>query len=109
MASSEIPQKRFLGLNKLRDMEMVRGLPLVVVIERRGKRQIYRIDKPENYWSNFEGLDGYLNFEIEEAENLCAIYGTPISKEEFSKAKVLPAFQRCTSDWSYEEFRANFE
>ena len=88
-------------------MLVVMGLPLVVVIEEKDKRLIYKVDDPDKYWSGLN-MNTYFSMRPEEAKRRCTTYGTPISEEDLEKAEVVPAFQRLTSGWSYSEYRALF-
>jgi hypothetical protein len=102
----ETPSERYIDLAEF-DMVTIRGLPLVTVIEMAGETQIYRIDKPEEYWDDLRD-PFYVFSTIGDLKALCDKHGIPISEEEFSKARVFPTFIKSRIEGSYKEYRAMF-
>lgn len=103
----EIPQERYIDLTEV-SVGTIKGLPLVTVIEMAGETKIYRIDEVRKYWDDIKD-PLYVSSTIEDLRYFCNKHGIAISEEEFSKAKVFPAFIKSNIEGSYTEFRAMFE
>jgi hypothetical protein len=91
------------------DVRMVDGLPLVVVIERDGRKSIHRITNLRGYWGEIPGSEYLGHIDLEKAETLCTKYGVPVPEERFKKASVFPAIIKHTPNGSYIEYRTKFE
>lgn len=106
----EIPAEMYLDVSLDEDhIRMIKGLPLVTVVEREGRVNIYKIKDFNSYWVEYRKKNEQFGITLKETEELCAKYGTPITEDEFFKSKIFPAFLRSRPDGNYNEYRALFE